>query len=40
VVAAVVPQGGFGASAAGPLVMQVLQQLQTLGYLPTAAPKP
>ncbi len=34
VVAAVVPHGGFGASAAGPLVMATLQEMQTLGYFP------
>jgi cell division protein FtsW (lipid II flippase) len=34
VVAAVVPHGGFGASAAGPLAMDALAALQTRGYLP------
>jgi cell division protein FtsI/penicillin-binding protein 2 len=38
VVAAVVPHGGFGASAAGPLAMKALTALQTHGYLPPAAP--
>lgn len=39
VVVGVVPHGGFGASAAGPMVIQTLQGLQELGLLPsTAAP--
>lgn len=39
VVAAVVPHGGFGASAAGPLVMETLRGLQETGYLPTPPPE-
>lgn len=34
VVAAVVPHGGFGASAAGPLAMKAIGALQAHGYLP------
>ncbi len=34
VVAAVVPHGGFGASAAGPLAIQAVRALQDVGYLP------
>ncbi|MDP2316724.1 MAG: FtsW/RodA/SpoVE family cell cycle protein [Pseudomonadota bacterium] len=37
VVTAVVPHGGFGASAAGPLVIAAIKELRTLGYLPAAA---
>jgi len=33
VVAVVIPRGGTGASAAGPLAMQILAAAQTLGYL-------
>src|SRR5262249_7198288 len=32
-VAVVIPRGGTGASAAGPLAMQILAAAQTLGYL-------
>ncbi|MFN7145975.1 MAG: penicillin-binding transpeptidase domain-containing protein, partial [Myxococcota bacterium] len=34
VVAAVVPHGGFGASAAGPLAIQAVRALRDTGYLP------
>ncbi|MDP2306423.1 MAG: FtsW/RodA/SpoVE family cell cycle protein [Pseudomonadota bacterium] len=36
VVTAVVPHGGFGASAAGPLAVAAIKELRTLGYLPAA----
>lgn len=36
VVAAVVPHGGFGASAAGPLAFHALRELQSLAYLPAS----
>ncbi|MES2638193.1 MAG: FtsW/RodA/SpoVE family cell cycle protein [Myxococcota bacterium] len=36
VVTAVVPHGGFGASAAGPLAIAAVRELHTLGYLPAA----
>lgn len=35
VVAAVVPHGGFGSQAAGPLAIAAVQALQAHGYLPT-----
>ena len=35
VVAAVVPHGGFGASAAGPLAMEAIRALQAESYLPS-----
>ena len=38
VVAAVVPHGGFGASAAGPLAMEAIRALQAESYLPTVRP--
>lgn len=38
VVAAVVPHGGFGAKSAGPLVMDALKIMATLGYLPVKSP--
>lgn len=34
VLAAVVPHGGYGAAAAGPLVMGMVRSMQSLGYLP------
>jgi penicillin-binding protein 2 len=34
VVVAVVPHGGFGASVAGPLVMDTLKDMQSLGFFP------
>ena len=37
VVTAVVPHGGFGGSAAGPLVVDAIEVLQSKGYLPAAA---
>jgi cell division protein FtsI/penicillin-binding protein 2 len=40
VVAAVVPHGGFGASAAGPLVIDTIRALQAQGYLPPAPAVP
>ena len=39
-VAAVVPHGGFGASAAGPLAIDAVRLLQGAGYLPAPAPAP
>jgi cell division protein FtsI/penicillin-binding protein 2 len=36
VVAAVVPHGGFGASAAGPLAIAAIEALQDREYLPRA----
>lgn len=36
VVAAVVPHGGFGASAAGPLAVEAIRALADVGYLPSA----
>ena len=38
VIATVVPHGGFGASAAGPLAISAIKELQTQGYLPAAPP--
>lgn len=40
VVAAVVPHGGFGASAAGPLAIDTIRALQDVGHLPKPAPAP
>ncbi len=37
VVAAVVPHGGFGASAAGPLALAAIKELRALGFLPSSA---
>ncbi len=37
-IAAVVPHGGFGASAAGPLVIDAVKALQGEGYLPPPTP--
>ncbi len=37
VVTAVVPHGGYGASAAGPLTVAAIKELRTLGYLGLAA---
>ncbi len=38
VVTAVVPHGGFGASAAGPLAIDAIEALQAHGYLPAPPP--
>ena len=40
VVAAVVPHGGFGAQAAGPLAVEAVRALATQGYLRRAEPTP
>lgn len=40
VVAAVVPHGGFGASAAGPLAVEAIRALQAESYLPPAVVAP
>lgn len=40
VVAGVVPHGGFGAQAAGPMVIEVVKAMQELDYLPRRAPEP
>ncbi len=39
VVASVVPHGGFGAAAAGPLAVEAVRALQAQGYLPAPAPE-
>lgn len=40
VVASVVPHGGFGSAAAGPLAIEAIRALQAESYLPTPPPEP